>query len=57
MEENRGYEVPLGSLSESERNRSVLKPYGVFGVIAPFFPVALALGMARRRWSPATRSS
>ena len=47
MEENRGYEVPLGSLSESERNRSVLKPYGVFGVIAPFnFPVALALGMS-----------
>ena len=47
MEENRGYEVPLGSLSETERNRSVLKPYGVFGVIAPFnFPVALALGMA-----------
>ena len=47
MEANRGYEVPLGSLSETERNRSVLKPYGVFGVIAPFnFPVALALGMA-----------
>jgi 1-pyrroline-5-carboxylate dehydrogenase len=47
MEENRGYEVPLASLSESERNRSVLKPYGVFGVIAPFnFPVALALGMS-----------
>ncbi len=47
LEENRGYEVPLGSLSESERNRSVLKPYGVFGVIAPFnFPVALALGMS-----------
>ncbi|HEY7198352.1 MAG TPA: aldehyde dehydrogenase family protein [Gaiellaceae bacterium] len=47
MEENRGYEVPLGSLTETERNRSVLKPYGVFGVIAPFnFPVALALGMS-----------
>jgi 1-pyrroline-5-carboxylate dehydrogenase len=47
MEENRGYEVSLGSLTESERNRSVLKPYGVFGVIAPFnFPVALALGMS-----------
>ncbi len=47
MEENRGYEVPLGSLSASERNRSVLRPYGVFGVIAPFnFPVALALGMS-----------
>jgi 1-pyrroline-5-carboxylate dehydrogenase len=47
MEENRGYEVPLGSFSKSERNRSVLKPYGVFGVIAPFnFPVALALGMS-----------
>jgi 1-pyrroline-5-carboxylate dehydrogenase len=47
MEENNGYEVPLGSFSESERNRSILKPYGVFGVIAPFnFPVALALGMS-----------
>jgi 1-pyrroline-5-carboxylate dehydrogenase len=47
MEESRGYEVPLGSLTETERNRSVLKPYGVFGVVAPFnFPVALALGMS-----------
>jgi 1-pyrroline-5-carboxylate dehydrogenase len=47
MEENKGYEVPLGSLTDTERNRSVLKPYGVFGVIAPFnFPVALALGMS-----------
>jgi len=47
MEQHRGYEVPLGSLSADERNRSVLKPYGVFGVIAPFnFPVALALGMS-----------
>jgi 1-pyrroline-5-carboxylate dehydrogenase len=47
MEENKGYEVPLGSLTETERNRSVLKPYGVFGVIAPFnFPIALALGMS-----------
>jgi len=47
MEANGGYEVPLGRLSPSEENASVLRPYGVFGVIAPFnFPVALAAGMS-----------
>jgi 1-pyrroline-5-carboxylate dehydrogenase len=47
MEDHRGFEVPLGRLSENEENRSVLRPYGVFGVIAPFnFPVALAVNMA-----------
>jgi 1-pyrroline-5-carboxylate dehydrogenase len=47
VEQNRGWEVVLGQLSPNERNRSVLKPFGVFGVIGPFnFPFALCTGMA-----------
>ncbi len=47
MEENDGYAAPLDSFVEGERNVDVLRPYGVFGVIAPFnFPVALSIGMA-----------
>ncbi len=47
MEQNGGYVHELGQLVPEERNRSVLRPYGVFGVIAPFnFPVALAAGMS-----------
>src|SRR3954452_8000098 len=47
MEENGGYTQPLNSFVEGERNVDVLRPYGVFGVIAPFnFPVALSTGMA-----------
>lgn len=47
IEEHQGFEVPLGRLSPEEENRSVLKPYGVFGVIGPFnFPVALCVGMS-----------
>jgi len=46
MERNRGYELPLSS-SATEKTKSVLKPYGVWAVIAPFnFPLALATGMA-----------
>jgi 1-pyrroline-5-carboxylate dehydrogenase len=42
-----GFVKPLGSLSPTERTRSVLRPYGVFGVISPFnFPMALAGGPA-----------
>jgi 1-pyrroline-5-carboxylate dehydrogenase len=42
-----GFVKPLGSLSEAERTRSVLRPYGVFAVISPFnFPMALAGGPA-----------
>jgi len=42
-----GFVKPMGSLSESERTRSVLRPYGVFAVISPFnFPMALAGGPA-----------
>ncbi len=47
LEEAKGFDRPLGSLSPNERTRSVLKPYGVFAVIAPFnFPLALATGMS-----------
>jgi len=48
MEANQGYErmLPNDPLSGyASRNRSVLKPYGVWAVIAPFnFPFALAGG-------------
>jgi 1-pyrroline-5-carboxylate dehydrogenase len=47
MEENGGFVHELGQLVPDERNRSVLRPYGVFAVLAPFnFPVALAAGMS-----------
>ena len=42
-----GFVRALGSLSPHERTRSILRPYGVFGVISPFnFPMALAGGPA-----------
>jgi 1-pyrroline-5-carboxylate dehydrogenase len=41
-----GFETPLGQLSPDEHNTDVLRPYGVFAVIAPFnFPFALGFGM------------
>ena len=47
IERHGGFEVELGQLSPQETNRSVLRPFGVFGVIGPFnFPVALVTGMA-----------
>jgi 1-pyrroline-5-carboxylate dehydrogenase len=47
MEANEGYTRPLRSYVAGERNVDTLRPYGVFGVIAPFnFPVALSTGMA-----------
>jgi len=47
-EENRWYEHPMGNLGDSAtRTRSILRPYGVFGVISPFnFPLALSAGPA-----------
>ena len=46
VETAEGFETPLGRLSPDERNTDVLRPYGVFGVIAPFnFPFALGFGM------------
>jgi 1-pyrroline-5-carboxylate dehydrogenase len=42
-----GYIRPLGQLSPNERTQDVLRPYGVFVVIAPFnFPLALSTGMS-----------
>jgi 1-pyrroline-5-carboxylate dehydrogenase len=47
MEENHGFAFRMEALSNKEHNRSVLKPYGVWGVISPFnFPMALAGGPA-----------
>ncbi len=46
LEENRGFVKPMQRLSEKETTMSVLVPYGVWGVIAPFnFPLALSTGM------------
>ena len=45
MEQNDGFVLPQRAESERHSNRSVLKPYGVWAVIAPFnFPMALAGG-------------
>lgn len=47
MEANHGYARPLGQLSPNERTQDILRPYGVFVVIAPFnFPLALSTGMS-----------
>jgi 1-pyrroline-5-carboxylate dehydrogenase len=47
IESHDGYAVALGQLTAEETNASVLRPFGVFGVIGPFnFPVALVTGMA-----------
>src|SRR5436309_2523063 len=46
MEEHNGYELPMGGTGV-EQTKSVLKPYGVWAVVAPFnFPLALAAGMS-----------
>ena len=46
-EEADGYVQRLGSLTDDETNTSVLRSYGVFGVISPFnFPSALLTNMA-----------
>jgi 1-pyrroline-5-carboxylate dehydrogenase len=47
VEDASGFDRPMGKLSPSEKTRDILKPYGVFGVVAPFnFPLALAAGMS-----------
>jgi 1-pyrroline-5-carboxylate dehydrogenase len=47
MERHSGFVAPLQSFSATERNVDVLRPYGVFGAIAPFnFPFALIVNMA-----------
>jgi len=45
MERNGGFDRPMSRLSPQEETRSVLRPYGVWGIISPFnFPAALAGG-------------
>ncbi len=45
MAEHDGFIIPLSRLSTHEENRSVLRPVGVWGVIAPFnYPMALTTG-------------
>ena len=48
MERNEGFDHPMGNLGDpAVHTRSVLKPYGVWGVISPFnFPFALSGGPA-----------
>ena len=47
METNEGFAKPLARANPSEETLDVLRPFGVFAVIAPFnFPVALSLGMS-----------
>ncbi|MFX0537339.1 aldehyde dehydrogenase family protein [Ornithinimicrobium sp. Y1847] len=47
VENNGGFDAPMDSLSDKEKTRSVLKPFGVWGVIGPFnFPMALVAGPA-----------
>ena len=44
--ENEGFEIQMGALQKGEHAKSVLRPYGVWSVIAPFnFPLAIATGM------------
>ena len=46
MEFHAGFEIPLVATG-AEQTKSVLKPHGVWAVVAPFnFPLALAAGMA-----------
>lgn len=46
MEQNDGFIVETNSAYVDERSKSVMKPYGVWGVISPFnFPEAITVGM------------
>lgn len=47
VEKHDGWSVEMERLSDAERTRSVLRPFGVWGVISPFnFPMALSAGPA-----------
>lgn len=47
MVENKGFVRPLDSIDPAEKNTSVLRPFGVWAVLAPFnFPFALSAGMS-----------
>jgi 1-pyrroline-5-carboxylate dehydrogenase len=46
MERHEGFVQALASFTPTERGTEMLRPYGTFGVIAPFnFPLALTIGM------------
>ena len=46
LESNEGFEKETPHPNPKEKTRTVLKPYGVWGIIAPFnFPSAIAIGM------------
>lgn len=47
LELNKGFEIEMGKILPNEHTKSVLKPYGLWSVIAPFnFPLAIATGMS-----------
>ena len=47
MENNNGFAVQTKSAYPNEKSKSLMKPYGVWGVIAPFnFPAAILIGMS-----------
>lgn len=47
IERANGFEYELSSPGKGQRTHSVLRPYGVFGVISPWnFPIALLTGMS-----------
>jgi len=47
MERNGGYETAMKTAQPNEKSMSLMKPYGVWGVIAPFnFPAAILVGMS-----------
>src|ERR671925_2068432 len=47
MERNNGFIIQTKSAEKNEKSRSVMKPYGVWAVIAPFnFPAAILVGMS-----------
>jgi 1-pyrroline-5-carboxylate dehydrogenase len=47
MEKNNGFIVQTKSAYPNEKSKSVMKPYGVWGIISPFnFPIAILVGMS-----------
>ncbi|CAE6489787.1 MAG: aldehyde dehydrogenase family protein [Candidatus Nitrosotenuis sp.] len=47
LDTNQGFVKPTKSANPNEKTQSVLKPYGVWGIIPPFnFPSAIAIGMS-----------
>jgi 1-pyrroline-5-carboxylate dehydrogenase len=47
MDRNKGFQIQTKKADTNERSRSVMKPFGVCGVIGPFnFPCAILVGMS-----------